>query len=66
MCLEFSNWEFLSLTPTSREEAGILISLMERYDWSTFSLIIDPRLPREQVLLQKFEEHNNEQRTWEA
>lgn len=37
---------------------------MERYDWNTFSLIIDPRLPGEQELLAEFEEHSNEQRTW--
>jgi hypothetical protein len=35
---------------------------MERYDWNTFSLIIDPRLPGEQELKDEFEEHGNEQR----
>ncbi len=37
---------------------------MGRYDWSTFSLIIDPRLPGEQELIEEFEEHINEQRNW--
>jgi hypothetical protein len=52
------------LAPTYREEARALISLMERYDWNTFSLIIDTRLPGEQELIEEFEEHSNEQRTW--
>ena len=55
---------FFQLAPTYREEARALISLMERYDWNTFSLIIDPRLPGQQELLEEFEEHSNEQRTW--
>jgi len=37
---------------------------MERYDWNTFSLIIDPRLPGEEELINEFEEHGNEQRNW--
>lgn len=41
-----------------------MISLMDRYDWNTFSLIIDPRLPGEDELINEFEEHGNEQRNW--
>jgi hypothetical protein len=52
------------LAPTYREEARALISLMERYDWNTFSLIIDPNLPGEQELIEEFEEQSNEQRNW--
>ncbi len=37
---------------------------MERYDWNTFSLIIDPRLPGEEELIDEFEEHGNEQQNW--
>jgi hypothetical protein len=37
---------------------------MERYDWNTFSLIIDPRLPGKEELIDEFEEHGNEQRNW--
>ncbi len=37
---------------------------MERYDWNTFSLIIDPHLPGEEELIDEFEEHGNEQRNW--
>jgi hypothetical protein len=37
---------------------------MERYDWNTFSLIIDPYLPGEQELIEEFEEHSNERRNW--
>jgi hypothetical protein len=52
------------LAPTYREEARALISLMERYDWNTFSLIIDPNLPGEKELIEEFEEQSNEQRNW--
>jgi hypothetical protein len=52
------------LAPTYREEARALISLMERYDWNTFSLIIDPRLPGEEELIEEFKEHSIEQRNW--
>jgi hypothetical protein len=52
------------LAPTYREEARALISLMERYDWNTFSLIIDPYLPGEQELIEEFEENSNERRNW--
>jgi len=52
------------LAPTYREEARALISLMGRYDWNTFSLIIDPNLPGEQELIEEFEKHSNEQRNW--
>lgn len=37
---------------------------MERYDWNTFSLIIDPNLPGEEELTDEFEMHGNEQRNW--
>lgn len=37
---------------------------MERYDWNTFSLIIDPQLPGNEELIDEFEEHGNEQRNW--
>jgi hypothetical protein len=37
---------------------------MERYDWNTFSLIIDPNLPGEEELINEFEEHGNEERNW--
>jgi hypothetical protein len=37
---------------------------MERYDWNTFSLIIDPNLPGEQELIEEFEEQSNEQQNW--
>jgi hypothetical protein len=37
---------------------------MERYDWNTFSLIVDPRLPGEEDLKDEFEEHGNERRNW--
>ncbi|CAF0799231.1 unnamed protein product [Adineta ricciae] len=58
----FPNLRFFQLAPTYREEARALISLMERYDWNTFSLIIDPQLPGEEDLIAEFEEHNSEQR----
>ncbi|CAF4132368.1 unnamed protein product [Adineta steineri] len=35
---------------------------MERYDWNTFSLIIESRLSDEEELTAEFEEHGNEQR----
>ena len=56
--------KFFQLAPTYREEARALISLMERYDWNTFSLIIDPRLPGKDELIDEFEAHGNEQRNW--
>ncbi|CAF4430308.1 unnamed protein product, partial [Adineta steineri] len=34
---------------------------MERYDWNTFSLIIESRLSDEEELTAEFEEHGNEQ-----
>jgi hypothetical protein len=37
---------------------------MDRYDWNTFSLIIDPRLPGKEELIDEFEAHGNEQRNW--
>jgi len=37
---------------------------MKRYDWNTFSLIIEPHLPGEEELINEFEEHGNEQRNW--
>jgi hypothetical protein len=52
------------MAPTYREEARALISLMKRYDWNTFSLIVDPRLPGEVDLIEEFEEHTIEQRNW--
>jgi len=55
---------FFQLAPTYRDEARALISLMKRYDWNTFSLIIDPQLPGEDELLDEFAEHSNEQRAW--
>ncbi|CAF4634716.1 unnamed protein product [Rotaria sp. Silwood1] len=58
----FPSFRFFQLAPTYREEARALISLMERYDWNTFSLIIDPTLPGEEELIDEFEIHGNEQR----
>ncbi|CAF4269283.1 unnamed protein product [Rotaria socialis] len=58
----FPSFRFFQLAPTYREEARALISLMERYDWNTFSLIIDPHLPGEEELTDEFEMHENEQR----
>lgn len=58
----FPSLRFFQLAPTYREEARALISLMERYDWNAFSLIIDPRLPGEEELLEEFEEHSSESR----
>ena len=60
----FPGLRFFQLAPTYREEARALVSLLERYDWNTFSLIIDPRLPGEKELIDEFEEHTNEQRNW--
>ncbi|CAF0764536.1 unnamed protein product [Rotaria sordida] len=58
----FPSFRFFQLATTYREEARALISLMERYDWNTFSLIIDPNLPGEEELTDEFETHGNEQR----
>ncbi|CAF1490209.1 unnamed protein product [Adineta steineri] len=58
----FPQLRFFQLAPTYREEARALISLMERYDWNAFSLIIDPHLPGEEELITEFEEHSSEQR----
>ena len=60
----FPSFRFFQLAPTYREEARALISLMDRYDWNTFSLIIDPRLPGKEELIDEFEAHGNEQRDW--
>ncbi|CAF1176648.1 unnamed protein product [Adineta ricciae] len=58
----FPSYRFFQLAPTYREEARALISLLERYDWNTFSLIIELRLPGEDELTDEFEQHGNEQR----
>lgn len=56
--------KFFQLAPTYREEARALISLMERYDWNTFSLILDPLLPGKDELIDEFEAHGDEQPNW--
>ncbi|CAF3686685.1 unnamed protein product [Rotaria socialis] len=56
----FPSLRFFQLAPTYRQDARALILLMERYDWNAFSLIIDPRLPGEEELIDEFEEHNSE------
>lgn len=58
----FPEIRFFQLAPTYREEGRALISLMERYDWNTFSFIIDPRLPGEKEIIEEFEKHGEVQR----
>ncbi|CAF3472053.1 unnamed protein product [Rotaria sp. Silwood1] len=64
---DFPSLRFFQLAPTYREEARALLALMKRYDWNAFSLIIDPRLPGEEELIEEFEEHSSEPRfCWKA
>ncbi|CAF1356498.1 unnamed protein product [Rotaria sordida] len=60
---KFPSLRFFQLAPTYREEARALLALMARYDWNAFSLIIDPRLPGEEELIEEFEEHSSESRS---
>ncbi|CAF1275525.1 unnamed protein product [Didymodactylos carnosus] len=61
--MNYPNLKFFQLAPMYREEARALLALMDRYDWNTFSLIIDPNLPGEEELISEFEQYSNNQRS---
>ncbi|CAF1262866.1 unnamed protein product [Didymodactylos carnosus] len=62
--MNYPDLKFFQFAPTYREEARALLALMDRYDWSTFSLIIDPNLPGEEELISEIEQISNNQQNW--